>query len=178
MRTSLTVRACTRPAPSVRASQPADNILRGPKSIDQERGKVLIIAHSMGGLDAVNKLEHDRVGSAAHHHHAPPRQPVRRLVHRNLKKAGRVVLTKFLGLDVEAIHDLTTEPLRRFNRNDQERPRRSIFPVSARSCTWCRRLRCIRIASSRRRRETMIAGLGEKLDVGRAPKSGWRIISW
>ena len=120
----------------LRARQRKENILRGLKSIDHERGKVLIIAHSMGGLDArymINKLGMDDRVKALLTITTPHRgSPYADWCVENLgRKLGGLKLMKFLGLDVEAISDLTTERCKRFNRTIKNVPGVQYFSVSA-----------------------------------------------
>jgi triacylglycerol lipase len=120
----------------LRARQLKENILRGLKSVDRERGKVLIIAHSMGGLDArymINRLGMDDRVKALLTITTPHRgSPYADWCIENLgRKLGGLKLMKFLGLDVEAISDLTTERCKRFNRAIKNVPGVQYFSVSA-----------------------------------------------
>ena len=120
----------------LRARQLKENILRGLKSVERERDKVLIVAHSMGGLDArfmINKLGMDDRVAGLLTITTPHRgSPYADWCIENLgRKLGGLRLMKFLGLDVEAINDLTTERCRRFNRAIKNVPGVQYFSVSA-----------------------------------------------
>jgi len=120
----------------LRARQLKENILRGLKSIDASRKKVFIIAHSMGGLDArymMSKLGMDDQVAALMTISTPHRgSPYADWCIENLgKKLGGLKLMKFLGLDVEAIHDLTIERCKRFNRIIKNVPGVQYYSISA-----------------------------------------------
>ena len=122
----------------LRARQLKENILRGLKSIDRgERdGKVMIVAHSMGGLDArymISKLGMDDRVAALLTITTPHRgSPYADWCLENLgKRLGGLKLMKLLGLDVRALSDLTTENCRRFNRAIKNVPGVQYFSVSA-----------------------------------------------
>jgi triacylglycerol lipase len=120
----------------LRARQLKENILRGLKQADREREPVIIVAHSMGGLDArymISKLGMDDRVAALLTITTPHRgSPYADWCLENLgKRLGGLKLMKFLGLDVRAISDLTTENCRRFNRTIKNSPRVQYFSVSA-----------------------------------------------
>jgi triacylglycerol lipase len=120
----------------LRARQLKENILRGLKGLDRERDPVLIIAHSMGGLDArymISELGMDDRVPALLTITTPHRgSPYADWCIENLgKKLGGLHLMNILGLDVRAINDLTTENCRRFNRAIKNSPGVQYFSISA-----------------------------------------------
>src|SRR5688500_14267987 len=106
----------------LRARQLKVNILRGLKHHNLNRkGRVLIIAHSMGGLDARYMIAElgmsDRVAAlltitTPHRGSAYADWCVKNLGER----LGCARLLTMMGLDMRAVSDLTTESCRRFNR--------------------------------------------------------------
>ena len=119
-----------------RARQLRDNILTGLKDAGREKDRVVIVAHSMGGLDArymINKLDMDDRVAALLTITTPHRgSPYADWCILNLgKRLGGLKLMKLLGLDVQAISDLTTEHCRRFNRTIKNVPGVLYFSVSA-----------------------------------------------
>ncbi|MEA2708301.1 MAG: triacylglycerol lipase [Phycisphaerales bacterium] len=106
----------------LRARQLKVNILRGLKQHNLPRdSRVLIIAHSMGGLDARHMIAElgmaDRVAgllsiTTPHRGSAYADWCVENLG----RKLGCARLLNMMGLDLRAISDLTTESCRRFNR--------------------------------------------------------------
>ena len=120
----------------LRARQLRDNILRGLKDAGRERDRVIVIAHSMGGLDArymINKLDMDDRVAALLTITTPHRgSPYADWCVLNLgKRLGGLKLMKLIGLDVQAISDLTTEHCRKFNRAIKNVPGVLYFSVSA-----------------------------------------------
>jgi triacylglycerol lipase len=120
-----------------RARQLRDNIVAGLRDSGlSDRQRVLIIAHSMGGLDArymINKLGmDDRVAAlltiTSPHRGSPYADWCLLNVGRRL---GGLKLMKLIGLDVQAISDLTTESCRKFNRTIKNVPGVLYFSVSA-----------------------------------------------
>jgi triacylglycerol lipase len=119
-----------------RAKQLRDNILNGLKDAGRERDRVTIIAHSMGGLDArymINKLGMDDRVAALLTITTPHRgSPYADWCLLNVgKRLGGLKLMKLLGLDVQAISDLTTESCRKFNRTIKNVPGVLYYSVSA-----------------------------------------------
>ena len=160
----------------LRARQLKENILRGLKSVDAERKKVLIIAHSMGGLDArymISKLGMDDRVAGLLTITTPHRgSPYADWCIENLgKKLGGLKLMKLLGLDVQAIHDLTTERCKRFNRAIKNVPGVQYFSVSAAQAVAPGAAVCAASASDHRggRGGERQPGLREELNLGRAP---------
>ena len=107
----------------LRARQLKVNMLRGLKQHDLPRdSRVLIIAHSMGGLDARHMIAElgmgaDRVAglltiTCPHRGSSYADWCVETLG----KKLGCSRLLEIMGLDLRAVVDLTTENCRRFNR--------------------------------------------------------------
>jgi len=119
-----------------RASQLRDNIIAGLKDAGRENDRVIIIAHSMGGLDArymINKLDMDDRVAALLTVTTPHRgSPYADWCVLNLgRRLGGLKLMKVLGLDVQAITDLTTDHCRAFNRSIKNVPGVLYFSVSA-----------------------------------------------
>ena len=119
-----------------RAGQLRDNIIAGLKDTGREKDRVIIVAHSMGGLDArymINKLGMDDRVAALLTITTPHRgSPYADWCVLNLgKRLGGLKLMKLLGLDVQAISDLTTEQCRKFNRTIKNVPGVQYFSVSA-----------------------------------------------
>ncbi len=117
-----------------RACQLKQALLQQMEEIGAER--VVIIAHSMGGLDArfmISRLGMaDRVAalatvSAPHRGSAYADWFVKHLGER----LGGFNLTKMLGLDVQAAHDLTRESCRRFNDEVPDAPGVRYYSVGA-----------------------------------------------
>jgi triacylglycerol lipase len=120
----------------LRARQLKDQMLRGLKSTGHERTRVLLIAHSMGGLDArymISKLGMDDHVAALLTVTTPHRgSPYADWCIENLgKRLGGLRLMKLLGLDVQALSDLTTANCRRFNRAVKNAAGVQYFSVSA-----------------------------------------------
>jgi len=120
----------------LRARQLKETILQSFKTSGQSRPKVLLIAHSMGGLDARYMIS--RLGMADHVAGlltitTPHRgSPYADWCIKNLgEKLGGLRLMKKLGLDVRAVSDLTTENCRRFNREIKNVPGTQYFSISA-----------------------------------------------
>jgi triacylglycerol lipase len=120
----------------LRARQLKENILRGLKQVDRERDRVIIVAHSMGGLDArymIARLGMDDRVAALLTITTPHRgTPYADWCLLNLgRRMGGLKLMKFLGLDVRALTDLTTDQCRTFNRTIKNVPGVLYFSVSA-----------------------------------------------
>jgi triacylglycerol lipase len=120
----------------VRARQLKSQIIRALRQEGLAKERVLIIAHSMGGLDARYMIS--RLGMAEHvaglltittPHRGSPYADWCRL---NLgKRLGGLRLIKLLNLDLQAIGDLTTESCRRFNDEIEDVPGVRYFSISA-----------------------------------------------
>ena len=98
--------------------------------------KLVILAHSMGGLDArymISKLGMDDRVKALVTITTPHRgSPYADWAIRNLgQRLGGLQLMKLLGLDVRAISDLTTESCARFNDDVPDAPGVKYFSISA-----------------------------------------------
>ncbi|MEO6437484.1 MAG: alpha/beta fold hydrolase [Tepidisphaeraceae bacterium] len=120
----------------LRARQLKENILRGLKPLGKERERVIIIAHSMGGLDArymIHSLGMDDRVAALLTITTPHRgSPYADWCVLNLgKRLGALRLMNMIGLDTRAVNDLTTESCRRFNRQIKNVPGVQYFSVSA-----------------------------------------------
>ena len=120
---------------ATRARQLKETILR-QLDILGYRGKVIVLGHSMGGLDARHMISRlgmdDRVAAlltvTSPHHGSPYADWCLRHLGQRL---GGVQLMKFLGLDMQAISDLTGENCRRFNEEIRNAPGVKYFSVSA-----------------------------------------------
>jgi triacylglycerol lipase len=100
------------------------------------RRKILIVAHSMGGLDArymINDLGMaDRVAALLTVTSPHRGSPYADWCVRHLgKRLGGFELMDLLGLDVTGIRDLTTESCARFNERTPDVPGVAYFSVSA-----------------------------------------------
>jgi triacylglycerol lipase len=100
------------------------------------QGKFIIVGHSMGGLDARYMIQElgmaDRVAAlltvTTPHRGSPYADWCVRHVG---KRLGAFELMDFLGLDVDAARDLTTESCARFNERIKDVPGVKYFSVSA-----------------------------------------------
>ena len=119
-----------------RASQLKQNILRQLSIIGREKERVVIIAHSMGGLDARYMLAKlgmdDRVRalvtiSTPHRGSSYADWCVTHLGQR----LGAAKFLNMLNLDVEAVSDLTTASCARFNDDVPDAPNVRYFSVSS-----------------------------------------------
>jgi triacylglycerol lipase len=119
-----------------RARQLKEILLAHLKTLPDPHTRVLVIAHSMGGLDARYMIAH----LAMHKHVAalltictPHRgTPFADWCVRNLgKKLRGLQLARFLELDINALPDLTTESCSRFNDQTPDHPDVKYFSVSA-----------------------------------------------
>jgi triacylglycerol lipase len=120
----------------LRARQLKEQILRGLKSQNLERERVLLVAHSMGGLDArymISKLGMDDQVAALLTVTTPHRgSPYADWCLKNLgQRLGGMRLMNMIGLDVRALADLTTTSCRRFNREVKNVTGVQYFGVSA-----------------------------------------------
>src|SRR4051812_29924550 len=103
-----------------RAAQLKQQILGGLERLGREDEPVLLIGHSMGGLDArymIRKLDMEARVAALLTVTSPHRgSPVADWCIRNLgERFGALRQLKRLGLDVQGGRDLTTESCKRFN---------------------------------------------------------------
>jgi triacylglycerol lipase len=119
-----------------RASQLKQNILRQLSIIGREKERVVIVAHSMGGLDArymITKLGMDDRVRALVTITTPHRGSSYAdwcLTHLG-QRLGALKLFNLLNLDVEAVRDLTTASCARFNEQVPDAPAVRYFSVSA-----------------------------------------------
>lgn len=125
-----------------RASQLKEAILRQLDAWGPPEQKLLIVAHSMGGLDArymITKLGMaDRVAALATISTPHRGSPYADWCARNLgKRLGMFRLMKLLRLDVDGVMDLTIERCRRFNEEVPDAPGVRYFSISA-SRPWHR----------------------------------------
>ena len=120
----------------LRARQLKEQILRGLKAQGLDRQRIILVAHSMGGLDSrymISKLGMDDQVAALLTITTPHRgSTYADWCLQNLgKKLGGLRLMSMLGLDVQAVSDLTTESCRRFNRKVKNAAGVQYFSVSA-----------------------------------------------
>src|SRR5687768_5591980 len=125
-----------------RARELKEVIVRQLKVLDREHEKVVIIGHSMGGLDArymISKLGMDDEVAALLTVTTPHRgSPYADWCLTNLgQRLGGMRLMNMLGLDVRAVSDLTTKSCRAFNRAIKNVTGVQYFSVSA-SRPWHR----------------------------------------
>jgi triacylglycerol lipase len=119
-----------------RARQLKESILRQLEIQDGSRDRVVLIAHSMGGLDARYMITRlgmaDRI-SALLTITAPHRgSPYADWCLRHLgQRLGGLRLARALGFDIQALNDLTTESCRRFNDDVPDVPNVRYFSISA-----------------------------------------------
>jgi triacylglycerol lipase len=117
----------------VRARQLKEQILRNLKQLGCERRRILVIAHSMGGLDARYMIQElgmaDQVAGLLTVTTPHRGSPYADWCIKNLASGMR--LMSMLGLDVRAVADLTTEACRRFNRCVKNVQGVQYFSVSA-----------------------------------------------
>ncbi len=119
-----------------RARELKEIILRQLKTLGREHEPVVVIGHSMGGLDArymISKLGmNDRVAALVTITTPHRGSPYADWCLRNLgQRLGGLQLMNFLGLDVRAISDLTTASCRRFNEEVVDAPGVRYFSTSA-----------------------------------------------
>jgi triacylglycerol lipase len=123
-----------------RARQLKETVLR---QLDiMKRDKVVVIGHSMGGLDArymISRLGMDKHVTALLTITTPHRgSPFANWCLRNLgRRLGWLRIAGVLGLDIDAMKDLTTDSCRRFNEEVSDSPHVKYFSVSA-SRPWHR----------------------------------------
>jgi len=121
---------------ATRARQLKETILRQLDILGRPLDRVLVIAHSLGGLDArymISKLGMDERVCALLTVTTPHRgSPYADWCLRHLGQRLRGLrLMHALGLDVQALGDLTTESCRRFNADVLDSPNLRYFSVSA-----------------------------------------------
>jgi triacylglycerol lipase len=119
-----------------RAAQLKEQILRRVHALGRGNPKVILMAHSMGGLDAryaVSKLGMDRHVAAVVTISTPHRgSPFADWVLDNLgRKMRGMQLANFLGLDLRAAMDLTTVGCEEFNKTVLDMPGVKYYSVSA-----------------------------------------------
>jgi triacylglycerol lipase len=119
-----------------RARQLKASILRQLKAQHGPRQPVIIIAHSMGGLDArymISRLGmHDQVAALVTITTPHRGSPYADWVVRNLgQRMGAARLVNMLGLDFQAVADLTTESCARMNERTPDAPQVRYYSVSA-----------------------------------------------
>ena len=121
---------------ATRARQLKETILRQLRALGRRRDKVVVVAHSMGGLDArymISKLGmEDRVEAlltiTCPHRGSPFADWC--VLHFE-KRFGAYRLLNSIGVDVQAGNDLTTASCRRFNDEVVDSPRVKYYSVSA-----------------------------------------------
>ena len=119
----------------MRARQLKAHILTQLRAIGKPNDKVIIIAHSMGGLDARYMIARlrmaDRVAALITLSTPHRGSPYADWCMKNLgKRMGGLKLIKLLHLDLQAIRDLTTEECAKFNDRTPDSPRVKYFSIS------------------------------------------------
>jgi len=118
-----------------RAAQLKQNILRQLSIIGRDKERVVVIAHSMGGLDArymITRLGmEDRVAALLTVTSPHRGSPFADWCVKNLGRLGTFRLLTALGLDVQAASDLTTWNYGKFNELVPDAPGVKYFSVSA-----------------------------------------------
>lgn len=125
-----------------RARQLKEVILRQLEILGRPRDRLLIVAHSMGGLDArymISRLGMAERVAALLTITTPHRgSPYADWCLRHLgQRLGGLRLMQAVGLDVQCVNDLTTESCRRFNDQVTDSPLVQYFSISA-SRPWHR----------------------------------------
>jgi triacylglycerol lipase len=129
---------CVHPCASIahRAEQLKQSILKQLDGLGRPNERVIVIGHSLGGLDArymLSKLDMaDRVAALVtitSPHHGTPYADW--CVDHVGRKCGGLWLAGLLGIDVGGILDLTTEHARQFNERVPDVPGVPCFSVSA-----------------------------------------------
>ena len=160
----------------LRARQLKLHILTQLRAIGRPKDRVVILAHSMGGLDArymITKLKMaDRVAALVTLSTPHRGSPYADWCLRNLgKRMGGLKLIKFLGLDLKAIRDLTTEECASSTTSIEDAPDVRYFSISG-ARPWHRMapifLHSHKIIADHRRRERR-HGFRWQRDLGRAP---------
>jgi triacylglycerol lipase len=121
---------------ATRARQLKETILRQLQILGREDEKVLLVAHSMGGLDArymISKLGMDDRVAALLTVTSPHRgSPLADWCLKHLaNRLGAYKFLNFLGLDVQGAVDVTTTGCARFNEEVPDAPGVKYFSVSA-----------------------------------------------
>ena len=121
---------------ATRARQLKETILRQLDIMGHAHEKVVIIGHSMGGLDArymISRLGMDDRVEALLTVTTPHRgSPYADWCVRNIgQRLGGLRLMRAIGLDVQAVCDLTTESCRGFNEEIVDSPAVRYFSISA-----------------------------------------------
>jgi triacylglycerol lipase len=119
----------------LRARQLRAQILTQLRTLRRPKDRVIILAHSMGGLDArymIHKLHMaDRVAALITISTPHRGSPYADWCLKNLgKRMGGLKLAKLLRLDVQALHDLTIESCERFNDKIRNSPGVQYYSVS------------------------------------------------
>jgi triacylglycerol lipase len=125
-----------------RAKQLKLHILTQLRAIGRPKDRVIIFAHSMGGLDARYMIARlrmaDRVAALVTLSTPHRGSPYADWCMRNLgKRMGGLKLINLLKLDLAAIRDLTTEECARFNDRIEDSPKVRYFSISG-SRPWHR----------------------------------------
>ena len=119
----------------LRARQLKENILRGLKPLGCEGERMLILAHSMGGLDARFMIQNlgmdDRVAGLLTVCTPHRGSPYADWCIDNLGRLGALRLMNMIGFDTRAVNDLTTTNCRRLNRDVKNVPGVQYFSISA-----------------------------------------------
>jgi triacylglycerol lipase len=121
---------------TTRARQLKETILRQLDILGRPKDeRVIVIAHSMGGLDArymISKLGMEERVAALLTVTSPHRgSPYADWCVKNLGRIGTFRLLSGLGLDVQAANDLTTWNCKKFNKQVPDSPKVMYFSVSA-----------------------------------------------
>jgi triacylglycerol lipase len=119
-----------------RARELKETILRQLEILGRRNQKVVIVAHSLGGLDARYMIARlgmeDRVAAlltvTTPHRGSPYADWCVRYLG---KRLGGLRLMRAIGLDVQAVNDLTTESCRRFNEEIGDSLPVPCFSISA-----------------------------------------------
>lgn len=123
-----------------RASQLKSIILEHLKNLDGRDARVVIVAHSMGGLDArymISQLGMDDKVAAVVTVSTPHRgSPYADWCFRHLTRFKTLQLFNAMGLDVGAAADLTGEACGRFNEKVPDAPGVKYYSVSAARPFW------------------------------------------
>jgi len=106
------------------------------KRLENSGDKVIIFAHSMGGLDArymISRLDMAHRVAALVTISTPHRgSPYADWCLKNLgNRLGGLKLSRLLQLDIQALQDLTTESCARFNETIRDAPEVRYFSISA-----------------------------------------------
>ena len=120
----------------LRARQLKSMILKNMRSLSPKPQRVIILAHSMGGLDArymIARLGMDEHVAALVTISTPHRgSPYADWCLENLgKRLGGLKLMKFLNLDIDALSDLTCASCATFNNRIEDSPNVKYFSISA-----------------------------------------------